>query len=115
MVWPCRYLYRWNLLGEVVIMDNTITWDEWEVIYKPMQNPHSRDSFFWGKMFETYEPDIDEVHRVNPNRVWTLVDHNPNSVYLDLIPGYHLVDRLGYFISDVPWEDKDLVVTNDPS
>jgi hypothetical protein len=95
--------------------DKTITWNEWEVIYKPIHNLDSRDPGFWGKMFETFEPDINEVKKANPNCIWTMVDHNPNSVYLDLIPGYHLFNRMGYFVTEVPWEDKDLVVTNDPS
>ena len=96
-------------------MSEEISWREWEKTYQPIQNPHSRDPGFWGKMFETFEPDIDEVQKANPNRIWTMVDHNPNSVYLDLIPGYHLFNRMGYFVTELPWEDKELVVTNDPN
>jgi hypothetical protein len=86
-----------------------------KLTYHPLQNPDNEDTGFWGKMFETYGEDERYVMLEDKKHVWTLVDHNPNSVYLDLIPGYHLVDRLGYFISDVPWEDEELVVTNDPS
>ena len=92
-----------------------ISWREWERTYQPLQNPDNEDTGFWGKMFETYGEDESYVMSEPNKHVWTLVDHNPNSVYLDLIPGYHLVDRLGYFISNVPWEDEELVVTNDPS
>lgn len=96
-------------------MDNIISWSEWEITYKPITNPHSRDYGWKFQMFETFEPDIDEVKAVNPNRVWTLVDNNPNSHYLDVIPGVHWANRMGYFITEVPWTDENMVVSNDPS
>lgn len=95
--------------------DNVISWSQWEYNYKPITNPHSRDQGWAMQLFETFEPDINEVKAVNPNRVWTMVDNNPNSVYLDVVPGIHLFNRMGYFITEVPWTDSDMVVSNDPS
>ena len=85
--------------------DNIISWSEWEEKYKPTTDV----------MYDFYE---DIVHAVpSPNRLWTVVDNNPNSVYLDVLPGHRLFNRLGWFVTKVPWEDKDkdMVVSNDPS
>ncbi len=95
------------------MIDSLISWNEWEETYKPITNVHSRDQ--WPRMFETFEPDIDIVKEADPNTVWTLVDNNPNSIYLDIVPGVHWANRMGYFITEKPWEDKDMTVSNDPS
>lgn len=94
-------------------MDNIISWKQWEEKYLPITNMHSRDT--WPRMFETFEPDIDEVKSADSYHVWTLVDNNPNSVYLDIVPGHRWANRMGYFITEKPWEDVDMVVSNDPS
>ena len=83
--------------------DKVIRWSEWEVKYKPQQ--------------ETMIDFVDELveKSVSPYHIWTVVDNNPNSVYLDIVPGYHLFNRLGFFTTEVPWTDKELTVSNDPS
>lgn len=83
--------------------DNLISWKQWEETYKPVNDT----------MFDF----VDEVIEVSqsPHHIWTVVDNNPNSVYLDVIPGYRLFNRLGFFVTEVPWTDKDMVVSNDPS
>lgn len=93
-----------------------ITWEEWETIYKPIQNPGTPDQGLWGCMFETHGDDVRYLHEneYHENVYWTLVDNNPNSSYLDLMPGIHAVNRLGYFITQNRWTNKNLVVTNDP-
>jgi len=83
--------------------DKVISWSEWESTYKPQQ--------------ETMIDFIDELLEKSdgPYHIWTVVDNNPNSVYLDIVPGYHLFNRLGFFTTEVPWTDKELTVSNDPS
>lgn len=83
--------------------DNLISWKQWEETYKPINDT----------MFDF----VDEVIEVSqsPYHIWTVVDNNPNSVYLDVIPGYRLFNRLGFYVTEIPWEDKDMVVSNDPS
>ena len=83
--------------------DNIIGWSEWEEKYKPTTET----------MFDFYSDISDVVPSVN--HVWTVVDNNPNSVYLDVLPGHRLFNRLGFFVTTVPWKDKDMVVSNDPS
>ena len=95
-------------------MSNRITWNEWEDTYKPIRNPLNKEVGFWGCMFETFGEDYDELITHPTDRVWTLVDNDPNSNYVEIENGYHLVNRLGYFVTEVPWEG-DVLVNNDSS
>jgi hypothetical protein len=81
--------------------DKVISWSEWESTYKPKQETMID---FWA-----------DVEYESPYQVWTVVDNNPNSVYLDIIPGHRVFNRLGFFVTKIPWEDEELVVSNDPS
>ena len=83
--------------------DNVISYKEWEEKFKPQQ--------------ETMIDLADELAETaaNPHQIWTVVDNNPNSVYLDVLPGYRLFNRLGFFTTELNWHDKDMVVNNDPS
>jgi hypothetical protein len=80
-----------------------ISWKEWEDTYKPINDT----------MFDF----VDEVIEVSksPYHIWTVVDNNPNSVYLDVLPGYRLFNRIGFYVTEIPWEDTDMVVSNDKS
>lgn len=78
-----------------------ISWSDWEEKYKPTTE-HMID--FWS-----------DVSYDSPYQVWTVVDNNPNSVYLDIIPGHRLFNRLGFYVTEKPWTDDELTVSNDPS
>ena len=84
-------------------MSKVVSYKEWEETYRPQQ--------------ETIVDFVDELleESAGPKHIWTVVDNNPNSVYLDVLPGYRLFNRLGFFSTEVPWEDEELVVSNDPS
>jgi hypothetical protein len=93
--------------------DKTISWKEWEEKYIPIDVTSTPLENSWDCMFE----DISKVQQTARSGyyVWTLVDNNPNSVYLDVIPGYRVFNRMGWFVTKLPWQDEDLVVSNDPS
>lgn len=55
-----------------------------------------------GAMFETYDEEYAYVVAQPPNRIWTLIDCDG---HLCIISGWHFVNRLGYFISEVPTEE----------
>lgn len=83
--------------------------EEWEDTYKPIVNTLSDnpswDSGSGGLMFETYGHELDHVRRIseeNPKRVWTYIDGHDYPV---IVNGYHIVNRIGYFITDVPAVD----------
>lgn len=83
----------------------TISYEEFVKTYKPVQNPFIKAPFN-GCMFETYGKEHAYVRIVNKDYVWTLIDAEG----LWIIPGYRFVDRLGYFITDVRWENEDVEV-----
>lgn len=90
-----------------------ISWEEWASKYKPVDITHNEVENYWDAFFE----DINKVEQTARSGyyVWTVVDNNPNSVYLDIVPGYRLFNRMGYFVTKISWSDKDLTVSNDPS
>jgi len=83
----------------------------WFEKFKPIENTF--EHAFWeynGKnyAFETLGTGMTEVLKVartNPNLVWTLIECD-DGMYIS--PGYHFVNRMGYFICQVPFTDEDI-------
>ena len=78
--------------------------DEWFEKFKPKVNPTgdsgmSIDDVHY--MFETYDPDHQKVLDTDPACVWTLMECDHCEVIGE---GYHWVNRIGYFITEVPAE-----------
>jgi hypothetical protein len=101
-----RYTLRYCIPKEdveEVILDNI---EEFDKIFKPIQNPHESECFH----FETYGEEYDIVlanHKANPNTVWTVVDGEDGELYVQL--GLWLCDRVHYIITEEPahWPVKD--------
>jgi hypothetical protein len=94
--------------------NNIISWSEWEKTYIPVPNPDNGDNQnLWDCLFDFYQPILDM--EVSPYQVWTLVDNNPNSVYLDIVPGHRVFNRIGFFVTAKIWADEEMTVSNDPS
>jgi hypothetical protein len=72
-----------------------ITWDEWEDTYLPT-TPVALEL-----------EDIPDT--TLPCYVWTMVDGDGR--YANLWNGYRRFNRLGYFITEKPW-DEDVFVSN---
>lgn len=83
--------------------DKVISWKEWEKTYRPTTD----------NMIDFYDEIRDTLP--SPYQLWTVVDNNPNSVYLDIIPGHRVFNRLGFFVTEEKWTDEELTVSNDPS
>jgi hypothetical protein len=86
----------------------TINWehelDAWEAKYKPIKNPFAQkqeDEFVEDK-FETYGEELGFVQAQDPRCIWTLVDGDDGNLYI--VDGYHLVNRVNYFITEKPLE-----------
>lgn len=77
--------------------------EEWTVTYKPIKNPVTADASCDGEMFETYGDDLAFVMNQNPLCVWTYVDDD-NGIPC-IVSGYHLVNRIGYFVTENPFEE----------
>lgn len=76
----------------------TMTWDEWEAIYKPTTD-------------NAYVTFLDIPEGTSPFNVWTLVDNDPNSNYTDIQNGYRRINNLGYYVTENSWSE-DVLVTN---
>ena len=76
--------------------------DAWDTKYQPIQN-----HFDGSDKFETYGEELDYVLSIantEPARVWTLVEGDDGNLYIS--SGYHLVNRLNYFITHNPCEQE---------
>lgn len=79
----------------------SLTWEEFEEQFKPIPNHfHENDTALH---FETYGEEDEFVRTfIEQNRVWTYTDVGSGTVISE---GYHWVNRLGYFVTEVPWEE----------
>ena len=84
-------------------MDNQVsmTWSEFSDFFKPIRNIFSNDPD--QQMYETYGAELDFIMHAKPNNVWTYLQTDEGSVTVE---GVHYVNRLGYFITEVPWIDS---------
>lgn len=82
-------------------------YDVWWDTYRPIMNPlfkNPEEAPFNGAMFETFGQELDYVRNANKKHVWTYMSGDNGE---DLIvAGFHFVNRLGYFITEKPWNDE---------
>jgi hypothetical protein len=76
-------------------------WAEWETKFKPKQNHLSK---FECKMYETYGEEYDYIKSLDPKYVWTNVQGDMSDL---LVAGVAWVNRLSYYVCEIPWEDED--------
>ena len=101
-------------------MIKKIQWRTFEKKYKPVRNAEN-DSFD-GYMFETHGEELEalkELVRASMTKpstkglegyhVWTIVDGEGNRCYL--LNGWHVVNRLGYVFTEVPWIEGDEIIS----
>lgn len=82
-----------------------MTEDQFFDHYKPVLNHLNPDAPETGHMFETYGQELDFVVSQDANKIWTLVDGDNGNIFY--MAGYHLVNRIGHFVTEVPWETGD--------
>ena len=85
-----------------------LTEDEWFKQFKPIPNHLDENASFndgeHGYMFETYGDELEFVKAQDNNRIWTYSDGDDGGTYIS--DGYHVVNRIGYFVTAVPYDDK---------
>ena len=82
-----------------------MSFDEWLETYKPITNHIDPNASFQdesgsGIMFETYGDEVEFVRSQSPANIWTYGDGDDGGGYI--WNGWHIVNRLGYFITEVP-------------
>jgi len=89
-----------------------MTYDEFFEKYKPIKNDIVETSAFDGYMFETYG---DEYKFVISNsldkKVWTILEGDDDDLFISA--GLRLVNRLGFFVTELPWEDENIELNID--
>jgi hypothetical protein len=83
--------------------------DNWEYHYCPVTNHISGDMGWNGFIFETYGEDLEFVRAQPPQNIWTWVDTDDGTA---IMSGYHLVNRIGYFVTGLPWEESITIQVN---
>jgi hypothetical protein len=81
-----------------------LTEEAFEERYKPRLNHFYPDAEnevpFGGCLYETYGQEWDHVKAQDPRHVWTVVSGEEDSLWY--LPGFHLVNRLGYLVCEHP-------------
>lgn len=88
-------------MSKLVKLSEDQFWDQ----FKPVKNHLVGNASYDGHMFETYGQEyefITEQNKTNPLTVWTLLDGEDSACVIS--EGWHFVNRLGYFVTEVPAE-----------
>ncbi len=105
---------------ETIKIEN-VSEEEFYKIFKCQKNHFDKNASFDGFMFETYGEELDYVFEMNKtNRVLTIIEGDVGGERtfisdkgveitepisnLYYVSGFHLVNRLGYFVLDKPYE-----------
>ena len=78
--------------------------------YKPLKNHLDDNASYDGLMFETYGEELEFVRKQDNNKIWTIVEGENNNTWF--LPNYHFVNRIGYFICEIHWENEDITVND---
>lgn len=87
---------------------------EWFNHYKPIANPFTSDRSWIindkAIMFETYGEELEFVRNQDYNHVWTWLEGDGCTF---IGAGRSFVNRIGYFVTEVPWDDENLEIIAD--
>ena len=88
------------------------TFESWLEEFKPITNHLDPNASFQdesgkGIMFETYGDEVEFVKKQDPRCIWTYGDGDDGGGYI--WSGWHLVNRIGYFITEVPFPDNTII------
>lgn len=70
----------------------------------PIENKIEENASWNGTMFETYGEEFEFVKTQDVHNVWTIVEGENNDIFI--LSGFHLVNRIGYLITEEPWEEE---------
>jgi hypothetical protein len=78
-------------------------WSKWEEKFKPIKN-HFRDPQHQEIIFETYGEEWEFIKAQDPRHVWTNIQGDMSDL---VVAGVAYVNRLHYYVTEVPWENED--------
>jgi hypothetical protein len=83
-----------------------MNFEEWIQTFKPITNHLDKNASFDGMMFETYGEEVEFVKSQSPANIWMYGDGDSGSY---IWSGWGFVNRLGYFITEVPCPADTLI------
>lgn len=84
------------------------TWEEFVAKHQPIKTPITEDAPHDGCMFETFGEELMMVEKRDKREIFTLVEADG---YEYVVAGFHVVNRLGYFIVKQPWTSDAFLLT----
>ncbi len=84
--------------------------DAWTEKYLPIQNHLVTEASWDGTMFETYGKEYAYVASQPAQNIWTWIDGDTGSWIAN---GLHIVNRIGYFITENPCELDNIEIQVD--
>ena len=79
--------------------------EDWIKEFRTIKNHIDTRATFDGEMFETYGEELEFVKSYDPACVWTYGDGDDGGTYI--WNGYRIVNRIGYFITEVPCPENE--------
>ena len=76
-------------------------WDKWAEKFKPVHNHFHSDNDEY--MYETFGAEVEFIINYNGRHIWTWIQGDESDL---IVAGYHYVNRLGYYITEFPWQDE---------
>jgi len=78
----------------------------WFDTFEPIKNHLDDRASFKGTMFETYGEELEFIKNTPYNKVWTFIESEDGDTII--IDGYHISNRIGFFITKEPRLDINL-------
>ena len=79
-----------------------LTDDEFETQFKPVENVAQGQGVYQFDAYDEKDSGFLQFMAINhPAHVWTRIDGEDGCIYN--INGWHIVDRIDYVITEVPW------------
>ncbi len=75
----------------------------WWKKFVPKKNHLDNEASWDGYMYETYGDELEFVRTQPDTHVWTFLQADDKHY---VVSGYHLVNRLGYFVTEKPWVEE---------
>jgi hypothetical protein len=94
-------------------MAKRMTYDKWFDTFKPVKNHLDPNAAGEGTMFETFgaeDTHVRAIAQTDPKKVWTELDVDGRLV---IVNGWHYVNRIGYYITEVPYDGPEITVRVD--
>ena len=80
-----------------------LTEDEFEAKFKPVENLEQDQGTYQFDAYDEKDSGFLQFMATNyPAHVWTRIDGDDGRLYT--INGWHIVDRIDYLVTEVPWQ-----------